>query len=446
MTSAGSLSAAVVGLQSWARRRLLFTQTAGNVALNTATFVLNLALALLLSRLLGSSGYGAYAFAVALSSVLSVPGLLGMPALVVRKIASYRVEGEWGLIRGMIRRGTEATLVASFLVALGLFAAMAISGWPGHDLRRPTLLALPIVPFVALVAVRQATMQGFGRVVLGRFPETVVAPLLVILFVVALDAFGELTASSAVLASVAAFGVTAIAGTMLLRRTLPLSVKKAGPRFETRAWALAALPLLVSGGIGTLNAQIGTILVGSVNGPRQAGIFNVATRAAAFVPFFLLAAIPTLMPVIAELHARGEWERLQHLLTRAARGVLLVSLPAAAVLLVFATSVLRVFGTEFEDADSALRILVAGQLVNVATGFAGTILIMIGRSGLMTAGVVAGAAANVVLTSILVPPLGADGAAVGLASGVVISNLVMVVLLRSATRIYSPALGARRMV
>jgi O-antigen/teichoic acid export membrane protein len=443
VSTAGSFSTAVSGVQGWARRRLLLTQTVGNAGLNTATLVLNFVIALVLSRLLGPDGYGAYAFAVAVSTILTVPGLLGLPAVVVREIARYRVAGEWGIVRGLMRRSNQAVLAISGVVVIALVVVVALVGWPEGDLRAPTVLALPLIPLVALVSLRQSMMQGFGRVVLGRVPETVVGPLLVLVAVVALElglAQG-VTASWAVVASVGSYGAAALLGAMLLKRTVPAAVRAAKARFATRAWALAALPLLISGGLGTLNAQIGTVLVGSVAGAREAGIFSVATRAAGFVPFFLLAAVPTLMPVIAELHARGQRERLQLMLTRAARGVLLASLPAAAVLFVFARPILSIFGAEFEAADTSLRILVAAQLVNVATGFSGTILVMIGRSAYLTGGVLAGTLVNVVLTSLLVPSLGADGASIGLASSFVVSNTVMVILLWRVARIYAPALG-----
>jgi O-antigen/teichoic acid export membrane protein len=424
----------------------LASQTIANVGLNVAAFSANLGLAVLLSRLLGSSGFGAYAFAVAFATILGIPGLLGLPSIVVREIARHRVGGAWGLVRGIIRRTNQAALAASVVVSTGAALVVWIAGWPAGHLRQPTFLGLALVPLLAIVSLRQSAMQGFGRVVLGRTPEQLVAPalLLVIVAVAEWGAGVDLTASWAVAATVAALCISASTGGALLRRTLPPEVRQAEPQYANREWTRAALPLLVSGGIGAVNTQLATVLIGSLRSAREVGLFNVANRAAAFVAFFLLAAIPTLMPRIAELYERGEHEVLQRLLTNAARAVSLVSLPVAVLLAVFPGPILRVFGPDFAAASTPLRILCLAQIVNVLTGFGGTILIMVGRGGLATAGVAVGAAVNLALSPLLISNYGATGAAVGSGIGLAVSNLVIVALLWSRQGIYSPAIRLLR--
>ena len=92
----------------WTLGRLLLAKGAGNFGLNLASLVAGFVIALLLSRTLGSSGYGAYAFAIALGTFLSIPVLLGLPTLVVREVASDRVRAQWGLIRGIIRWSNQS--------------------------------------------------------------------------------------------------------------------------------------------------------------------------------------------------------------------------------------------------------------------------------------------------------------------------------------------------
>ena len=435
----------MTSLQSGSRARRLMAQTAGNAGLNGATLALNFVITLLLSRLLGPEGYGAYAFAIAWGLLLAPFASLGLFPLVVRKLATYRVREDWSRARGLLRRSNQAVLVASLAVTGTAAAVSIVVDWPKPPLFEPTLVALAIVPLIALVLLRQAAMQAFGAVVLARVPETLVVPLLMIVLVLLLETTlsSELSATSAVGAQAAAAACAALLGAYLLRRTLPNEVRRAAPLDETRAWLVGALPILVAIGIGALNVQAATILTGSIAGPEEAGIFSVASRIAALLPFLLLAATPSLMPTIAVLHERGQSEALQRVVIRGARLVFLGSLPLAIAAIVFAEPVLKLFGLDFEAGVTALRIMCLGQLVNVATGFAGVILLMIGETGQLTWSVAAGPAVNLVLSAALIPAFGAVGAAVGTAASIATMNVLMTYLLWRRRRIYSAVLWLR---
>jgi O-antigen/teichoic acid export membrane protein len=318
-------------------------------------------------------------------------------------------------------------------------------GWPDPFLMQPTLLGLALVPLLALIDVRQYSMRGLGEVVVSRTPETVVAPTLILVFVVGLAASlpHGLTRNWAMAGQILAAGLTALLGTHLLRRTVAHELRAAEPRIETRAWIVAGLPLLLMNVITAVNSQAGTILTGALAGPRDAGIYNVAVRIAGFLPFLLLVTVPALMPTVAELHARGEREELQRLLTKAARTVFFVSVPVAVAVIVLAGPVLGLFGNDFGAGTTTLRILCIGQVVNLATGFAGTTLIMTGAAGQLTKALAFGAVVNLGLSAVLIPEFHAEGAAIASTASVVLINIQTAWVLWRRRRIYSPALRLR---
>ena len=71
-----------------------------------------------------------------------------------------------------------------------------------------------------------------------------------------------------------------------------------------------------------------------------------------------------------------------------------------------------------------MRILAIGEVVNVVTGFGALVLLMSGRESDLTRCVAVGAALNLGLTAALIPS-GIDGAAIGTATGLACSNLLM---------------------
>ena len=94
---------------------------------------------------------------------------------------------------------------------------------------------------------------------------------------------------------------------------------------------------------------------------------------------------------------------------------------------------LSLFGAEFEGGETALVILVAGQLIFAATGIAGTVLVMTGHESLLARGAVVTAIANVLLNAILIPSLGLDGAALSSTVAVTVGSAMLRVL-RAAPR------------
>lgn len=432
-------------LATGSRGRKLLAQTAGTLGLNGAALVLNLLLTVILSRFLGPAGYGTYAFAVAWSLLLAVPAMLGITPVVVREMARYRIREDWPRAHGLVWWSSKAVLVASLAVVVVSASLFLLVGWPASPLLEPTLVGLGLVPLLTLVAVRQSAMQGLGFVVLARAPESLVAPALTIALVLLVASFrtAGLSATSAVLNQVLAAGIATLAGIYLLRRTAPAGMWHVNRVVEPRIWLIGALPILLATVVQAVNAQAGTILTASLAGSEEAGVYGVAVRIAGLLPFLLLAAVPALMPAIAELSAKDEPEALQRLLTRAARLVLFGSLPLVLGAAVLAEPILRLFGNDFETGAAALTILCLGQLVSVSTGLAGTTLLMIGEAGLVTWAVAAGAVSNLALTAVLVPEHGAAGAATGAAAAIAVTNLLMAHALWRRRRLDATALGLR---
>lgn len=431
---------------SGALTRRLFLQSAGTFGLNGATVVFNFVTALVFSRLLGPAGYGAYSFALAWAMLLAVPALLGLPQLLVRELATYRVRGDWPRARRLVRRANQAVLASSVAVSLVAAGAFWTLGWPNAPLFEPTLVGLAFVPVLAMVTVRQSVMLGFGRVLLGRAPEALVAPLVTIALalVLARSVAGGLSAGWAMGAFVAAAAATAALGLYVQHRTLPVELGRARPVGDTRVWLSASIPLLLAACVTAVNTQAGAILTGSLAGSHEAGIYGAASRVAGFLPFVLIASIPPLMPAIAELHERGDRVELQRVVDRAARGVFLGSLPLLLGVLVLAHPVLALFGPNFGGAVGPLRMLAVGQLVNIATGLAGVILVMIGDAGRATFAIAIGAGLNLALSVTLIPGHGAGGAAVATSASVAVTNLLMVWMLWHRRRLHPVAIRLRR--
>src|SRR5262245_35906659 len=79
----------------------------GTAGVKAAQGLLGFVTAIVLAKMLGPSGYGTYAFVMALVGFMSIPSELGVPGLAVREIATSNARKDWGYMRGFIIRSHQ---------------------------------------------------------------------------------------------------------------------------------------------------------------------------------------------------------------------------------------------------------------------------------------------------------------------------------------------------
>jgi len=419
--------------------------TAGLFASRICFTGLMFLVSVILARLLSSGGYGAYTYALAWVVLLGVPGILGTDQLLVRQLAVYRTRGAWDLIRGFIRRANAAVLLVSLALAAGaaVIAKVLLSGRGGQA---PAVfwLALVLLPLITLTRVRQAALQGLNILVVGQLPETIVQPsIFLILLAVAYWRLGKhLTATWAMGMNVVATGAAFVVGALLLRKYLPAAAKGAELAYPDWKWLRNALPLMFLSSVAVIYGQADVLILGAIKGTKAVGVYGVADRGANLLAFLFTAAISAMAPAIASLYAGGDLEALQRMVTKLVRVTLALTLPVAVAFIGFGYWVLLwVYGADYVAGQRALAILSVGQLVNVAMGPVGMLLIMTGHEKDATWSIGISAVVNVGLNFALVPKWGLEGAAISAASSMVLWNCLMARAVHKRFGIHSTVLG-----
>jgi len=165
--------------------------------------------------------------------------------------------------------------------------------------------------------------------------------------------------------------------------------------------------------------------------PRaEIGVYSAALRSGQILVLFLTSVSLMFSPFVADLHARGERERLDRLFKALTRWTLAATLPVFLLLVVAPEEVLRLFGSDFSGGQTALLIVLAGQFVNVATGSVGFVLIMVGRTGWDLIVYAGSLALNLGLAFALAPEYGMEGAAIANAVTFALSKWARLVLVR----------------
>ncbi len=425
-------------------RDYLIKGTLGVFALQLLSSGLGFLTNILLARSLGATQYGAYAYIFAWVGAFTILAMSGFGSILIREIASYLTRQSWGLIKGILYYvGAHATFVSICVVALVGAAAWLFKANLNPAVFPAVWLALLIIPFQALANLSTFAMQGFKRAVLGRVPPVLIqAPLFValLLLVTWLKPRG-LAAIDAVALHLVALFVGLLVGLWLLRRTLPLQVVASEPEYQRSIWLRSAVPLLVVAGMFEVNNRAPVIMLGTLSGLKEAGIYSVAALITSFISLILASANAALGPVISSLYVSGEMVRLQKIITRSARVTFLIALVVAVSIIVLRQWVLLVFGQEFEQSGTAVIILSLGQLFNVAAGSVAFLFVMTGHERYTVSAITVSSVITVLLSALLIPRWGVEGAAIATTISLLVWNILLIVQVRRRLGIDSTALG-----
>lgn len=414
--------------RSWWSR--LAGASAANLGLQVAATALGLVTSVLLGRWLGADGMGVYAFAFALVNILGVLARLGLEIVTVRDVAVLLDQRDGSGLRGLASFAPRAGLVAGVTIGAIAVGVVALTGADAATVRT-TAVAMGLLVALTLVSLHGAILRGLHHTVIANVPANLVRPVAFAAAVGGLWWAGASSEPELAMASHLAAGVIAlVVATVARERYLPDWVRDAAPRVEVRRWMTAAAPMLVLGGLGVLNRQLDVVMMKSLSTDAETGVYAIAVQLSTFISMVLTALNLVIAPRFASLHAAGRTVELQRLVATSSAIVTAGTVPIAVVLVGLSPWLLPFWGHEFVDARIPFAILAAGNVVNALSGSVGYLLIMSGNERLVARVFAAVAALNIVLNAVLIPRLGAPGAATATAVSMALWNLTLIVLVR----------------
>lgn len=389
----------------------MIREAAGTMGLRVATLGITFAASILYARFLGPHDYGLYAYTIAWQALAAVPASLGLGEYLLREASKTR---DRRVRRYLLGWADRRTVPAGLLAALILIGFGWLAPVPTGAAELFTIAAfLPLLNNLA--SLRQSILRASGYTLTSQWPALLLAPVLMLIGILSWWLVERrLNASVLMVSMLGATGIGLVVSQMIQRKLVfTAGHVMAHPPIRLRA----ALPFMWLAALTLINNRIDLIMLGSLKGASDAGIYAVATRGAELVTFVLMAINMVIAPRIARYFHQGDMARLQRLVSASARRGFLVTLPLAIGLSAGGPWLLNtVFGAAYLPGAIALSILATAQLVNVATGSVGLILNMTGHERVTAKAVGSAAVLNLALNALLVPSLGIEGAAI--ASGI----------------------------
>jgi O-antigen/teichoic acid export membrane protein len=433
----------------------ILSGTSQNVVGIVIAALATLAAQVLMTRTLGAEAFGAVTVLTQGAFVVSFLTRSGMDMAVLRDVAVEVGVGRWPYIRRPVARAVTIAAAVSALAGVIVFVgndavADLFSLDPG--LREYAVEAAALgLPFLALANVWLSATRGLKIMRYTLYVFWAGQPVVWVVLMLAGWQISE-TASMSVLAYSLSWLWAAVAAGYFWRR-------------ESRSWDVAPME---SGAMSRLFRYAGPrapaalfsqllfwtdlfVLTRYATG-TEIGVYSAALRAGQVIVLFLTSVSLMFSPFVADLHNRGERDRLDQLFKSLTRWTIAATMPLFLVLLVVPGPALRIFGAEFAGGQTALLIILAGQFINIATGSVGFVLIMVGRTGWDLAVYAGSLVLNVGLAVWLCPRYGMEGAAIANSVTFALSKWARLALVkrfvdiqpydRSYARLLAPSLAA----
>ncbi|MBN1522733.1 MAG: flippase [Candidatus Aureabacteria bacterium] len=384
-----------------------------------------------LARLLGVEEYGIYVFAMSWMNYFILTGRLGMDMASVRFVASYNAEKKWSLLNGFIKRSTTISLLSSLIVAAAILAVLSFKEVTGSPHLRLTLkISVWLIPVTALILINEERLRALKRIVQSQLPEHIIRPVMLTLglFIVYFLIGKKIESYTAMTINCIASFLTLFMTLYFFRKALPSEASGAKPEYNMKVWVPVSFSMLLITSLNIFKAKTDVIMVGLITSATDVGIYNATKQLTTIMLFGLVAANTIIGPMVSELYAEKRMKELQKIVTLAARGIVLFTLPIFLLFLFKGEMVLGFFGDKFRQGHLALAIIAVGQLVNAFAGPVGFILTMTGHHFSVTKILGYGVLLNILLNLIFIPRWGINGAAVSHMVSTIFWNVVLAYL------------------
>jgi O-antigen/teichoic acid export membrane protein len=402
---------------------------------------INFLVQVLTANYLTKGDFGAFAYAISISSLTQTVVTFGLNRAVTRYIPIYHEQGRHDRIFGTL------VLVAVTVLSLSTLAVVALhvgDPWIQQHIEPLPLALLAILIFLAPLQALDNTLVGmlavFGaaRHILVR--KHVLAPLLslaVIGTVILADLSVFALAWGMLLAAVLGIGIyLGVLRQILHEQGVLEGFAISRIHVPIREVMTFTVPLLTTDLLYASIATMDVVMLGHFHGATLVADLRVVLPLALMNQIVMNSFGVLFTPMAARLFARGDKEGINQYYWQTAVCVAVFSLPIFLVTSSAATPLVRwIYGDRYAASGLVLAVLSIGYYFNAALGLNGTTLKVYGRLKYIVVINLGAILAGFLGNLLLIPRFGVMGAAVATCGTLVIHNVLKQVGLRLGTGI-----------
>jgi O-antigen/teichoic acid export membrane protein len=365
--------------------------------------ILKMGLIIYAARKLGASGWGIFAYAISIASLLMIFSDIGTDSLITRE-ATQKKEGYRVIV-------SVTLLLKSIILIISILLVIFVSPYISHI--KEAKILFPIVGIIFLFDAIRSIGFAINRVIEKMERETIIKIIMNFIILglgIVLININPLPISMAI-----AYATGSISGAILIL----IIIRKDIANLITKTNIIAlkfviktVIPFAIITLIGSIMANTDVFMLGIWKTPEDIGVYSAAQR---FFQFILI--IPSMIatatfPLMSRL-ANKDNEKFRIILEKTFSVFAIIGIPIAFGGLFLADQIIPlVFGLEYIKAIPVLKILMIMLLFSFPLIIlTNTIFVYNEQKKLILANIF-GVLANVLLNFLLIPKLGVIGATV----------------------------------
>lgn len=375
-----------------------------------------------IARLLGPKQFGTYSYVFSWILILSLFSSFGFEHLQVRYTASYKAKEQINKLLSLIRAGHL------FVFSLGIFVAFLttiIVYIIGEDVSKSVsatfLWGALIIPILAIINSNNGILRGLKKQLYVSVLFEVLRPLLLLISVFILVQYiSEISAKMIMgltLCSLLLIYILSMYWVITNRNNIATNQQNTTQRtikkevLSSLKWSKIAVPFILFAGVVQIEKNIDILMLGSLGNMESSGIYAVATKITTIMLLLTITLNTVAAPIFSELYSLGKLIELRRLVSIVAKISSTVSFVILLVIYFYGEEIISIFGSEFREGVTVLKILVVAQFIKTLAGPVLMISIMTGHQKMALKVIATGALIHVILNAILIPHWGIIGAA-----------------------------------
>jgi O-antigen/teichoic acid export membrane protein len=363
-------------------------------------------------RVLGQTGLGAFVLGIAIFGTFLIPAGAGLDRYILRLMAARRSAEDQVFFNAFVLK-----VVLALPVFTVVFFGLAALGY-SHEVQATAWALAPGVLCDSLAQTQQALFSAHERGGPPAAADSIQRLLSAAMGIVAL-ALGGGVVSIGASYSIGSF-VGVLIGFVLMRRTVGLPARVLSPR-RWSTLAVRSLPYSAQDSISKLLARGDALLLSLLATQAAVGVYGAAYRlleTTTLVPYSVAAAFSAMFTYL-ESHQK---QSLSDAFGRAAKLGCLLLFPFAIAFATLAGPICSlVYGPHFNSAAPVLRALAPTVLLLGLTTIMIALLVARGDPWRVSRPLAVTVGTNVVLNLVLIPSMGALGAAVAMLGSILVA-------------------------
>lgn len=381
-----------------------------------------------IARFLGPADYGLINLGLTILLLLTAFSLCGLNIGITRYIAYFSAQNKRESIGSSLLASLKVILPLSliFLILLLLLKNyLAFDIFRKKDLQAVLGIFAFALPFSVLGEFFYASLRGFKKASYAILSREIFRRIFSLVFILLFLVLGFEIRGATIGYLIGFIAFASISFYYQNYRTTNLLGPNIQSKQVRRELFLYSWPLIFSFILMQINSRAGTVFLGYFKNAEEIGFYTAALPIAQIISVFPSTILFMFLPVLSGLYAEKNYHDLKSIFRDATRWIFLPSSIVFLVFFFFPQPILCVlFGENFISAATPLQILASVFFINAMFGPVGTLLLSIGHTKKYFIGDVIGVLVNIALCLLLIPPLGAKGAAYAVLGSMITVNSI----------------------